>query len=209
MATNQELIDYYKDLLIIQYRNKPKARATIDALVKNVIMNQLGQQLYDAFDVDQAEGVQLDVIGKYVGVSRYNNGFSGPVTLNDSDFKALINFASIKNNAPSSLGEIQKLINDYFGEDILLFDTQNMQMSYMIDSSLGSVELVQVIVVEDLLPVPMGVQLTSIIYGTPIDQFYGFQTYDFGPFNVTPLNNYDSYDMSSPWLSYSNSLELS
>jgi hypothetical protein len=41
MATDQELIDYYADLLILQYKQKPKAYATIQTIVKNVIMNQL------------------------------------------------------------------------------------------------------------------------------------------------------------------------
>jgi len=69
--TVQSLIDYYVNLLIVQYHGKPKARATIEAYVKEVIGDGILFDIRDAFSVDTAVGVQLDVIGKYVGVDRF------------------------------------------------------------------------------------------------------------------------------------------
>lgn len=67
----EELLNYYKNLLIIQYHNGTKAKATIDAYVNLLWANQVLRQIRDSFDVDTAVGEQLDVIGLWVGVDRY------------------------------------------------------------------------------------------------------------------------------------------
>ena len=67
----EELINYYKNLLIIQYHSGRKAKATIEAMVNLLWANQLLKQIRDGFDVDTAIGAQLDVIGLWVGVDRY------------------------------------------------------------------------------------------------------------------------------------------
>lgn len=67
----ESLISYYVDLLIVQYHNKTNARATIDAVIREGIANGLVFDVRDAFSVDTASGVQLDIIGQYVGVNRF------------------------------------------------------------------------------------------------------------------------------------------
>lgn len=66
-----DFVDQYLLLLIKQYYSKPKARAEIEMKVREY------EKLYniistfpDEFDVDQAYGHRLDLIGKIVGVSR-------------------------------------------------------------------------------------------------------------------------------------------
>lgn len=72
----QILQDYYTNLLIIQYKTKAKARTTIQTLIKELIPinkstgNLLFSDIRDAFNVATATGVNLDIIGKYVGCSR-------------------------------------------------------------------------------------------------------------------------------------------
>ncbi len=68
--TTQEIIDSYVDLLIAQYSNKPRARGTVAAYVSEVVASEIYTQVRDAFDLDTAVGVQLDVLGEYRGVSR-------------------------------------------------------------------------------------------------------------------------------------------
>jgi hypothetical protein len=68
--TTQELITYYQNLLIIQYYTKPRARATIAELVEQVLADQIIQKVADAYDIDTAVGVQLDVLAEYRGLSR-------------------------------------------------------------------------------------------------------------------------------------------
>lgn len=66
--------DYYANLLIIQYHNKPRARATIKLMAHFLWANMLLLQIRDAFDWKTAIGKQLDIIGEWVGVDRFYNG---------------------------------------------------------------------------------------------------------------------------------------
>lgn len=204
--TTQELIDYYANLLILQYLGKAKAYATIQTLVTPVIMDQLPTQVQDAFNltgVNLAVGAQLDILGKYQNVSRNGFGFEGqPITLDDDDFRSFILMATIRNNAGSSLAEIQDLIHTFFPEQMMVFDYQNMQMSYLVAASIGSPELIQMFVTEGLLPKPMGVGLSVVIYAPVITEFFGFRTYSLPAMNSNPFNTYTDYQTDWPWLSY-------
>lgn len=63
--------DQYKKLLIIQYSDKPKALAHIENIIGELEkVYDLANLFESAFDVDQALGKQLDIIGKIVGISR-------------------------------------------------------------------------------------------------------------------------------------------
>lgn len=73
MANITPVLDYYKNLLIIQYHEKDKAKATIEALVSAVLANGIVLDVDTGFNIDTAVGVQLDIIGKYVGVDRFYN----------------------------------------------------------------------------------------------------------------------------------------
>jgi hypothetical protein len=200
--TTQDIINYYSGLLILQYFTKPKAIATIQAIVGPVIMDQLPIAVQNAYDLNSAVGVQLDVLGKYAGVSREGYIFSGPVVLGDADFRTLIKLAIVQNNGGSSLADIQKLISIYFPGTLLIFDFKDMRIGYFFDSSVGSDTLAQFIVKQGLLPKPMGVQLGTVVYAANINNFFGFRTYELPGFNVAPFNSYSDYKSGCPWLSY-------
>lgn len=74
--TVDELKQYYSDLLIIQYANAPKAIATIKAFAGEAIADQIIPTVRDGFDLNEATGDQLDVLGAYRGVSRFVYGFA-------------------------------------------------------------------------------------------------------------------------------------
>ena len=220
--TTLEIIAYYVNLLIMQYKQKPKASATIRALASAAVMpvgsftNPIDpvlplaiQNAYNLVGDDVAQGVQLDVLGKYAGVSRVGSGLQGqPITLDDSDFYSLIQFATVLNTSPSDLSSIQKIVNTFFGSNLFVFDFQNMHMGYMIDSSLGTANFAQMIVVQDLLPRPMGVQLASVIYAPHIERFFGFRTYYWATYKNTSFNSYTNYDTTKTWLSYTDALVI-
>ncbi len=76
--TTQDLIDYYVNLLIIQYATHPKARATVAAFVETVIQDQIASQVGEGFGFSvtpglqptSAQGVQLDAVASYRGAQR-------------------------------------------------------------------------------------------------------------------------------------------
>lgn len=210
--TTQDIINYYANLLIIQYKGKPKAYATIQTVVTPVIMDQLPTKVMNAFNLigsSPAVGVQLDVLGKYVGVKRTGVGFNGQITLNDADFLTLIQFAIIRNHAGSDLAEIQALMNQFFPGEVLVFDYSNMHMSYLISSSIGSQNLIQLVVSEGLLPKPMGVALSTTVYTPTITSFFGFRTYFLPAFRSSPFNSYASVEtVNFPAIPASGTFEL-
>lgn len=72
MAINiDNVTEYYQNLLIIQYNEKIKAKAEIGSFVKNLLNNDIYSQVEEGFDLETAVGVQLDILGKYIGVDRF------------------------------------------------------------------------------------------------------------------------------------------
>lgn len=72
-AALEELQNYYANLLIIQYHNKPKAIALIKNLVKHLFADMILFKIRDGFNIVNEPfsiGKQLDCIGEWVGVDR-------------------------------------------------------------------------------------------------------------------------------------------
>lgn len=111
--------NYYADLLIIQYRQKPKARATIKLGTGLYLCDGLLFQMNNILDIDTAIGVQLDLIGKILGQPRNISG----LTI-DKDF-----FSFEKENAygfsdKSALSQgLWKSYNNSIGSIYMLFDS--------------------------------------------------------------------------------------
>ncbi len=123
----------------------------------DVILPLAVQDGFNLIGDNIAVGVQLDVIGEYVGVSRTGPGFYQQITLSDADFLTLIQFAIIRNNAGSSLAEIVGLLFQFFGSGITVTDYLDMFMSVTINESLGSTDVLQLVVTEGIFPIPMAV----------------------------------------------------
>lgn len=203
--TVDELKIYYASLLINQYRDKPKAFATVKAVVDFMVMDLLPTEVRDAFDIETAVGVQLDTLGMYQGIDRYSWGPNGDFTLTDDEFRSLIKMAIVKNSSNSSLKTIVDLLNTYFPTEIQVFDSQNMKIHYMVD--IVSDNLLYAFINEVLLPKPMGVQLTAIIYADNIDKVFGFRTYAASLNRGVNLNNYTNYQSDTQFITYTDNIQ--
>lgn len=181
------------------------SQITITILETDLTLPLAVQNGFNLIGSQTAVGVQLDVLAKYVGVTRMGIGFNGQaISLNDSDFLQLIKMGILTNNSGSSLYDIDRLLFNFFPGLILVFDNANMTLQYFLSSQIGTTDLIELFVTENLLPAPMGVGVG--IYLAPIvDAFFGFITYDFPtqPPMTRPLNNYDNYQTDWPWFSYS------
>ena len=203
--TDLEIAQYYADLLIMQYRDKPKATATVTAFAQMLVDGQLPLAVQNAFDINTAVGGQLDIIGKYAGVTRDGYSFTGPMTLDDEDYRKILKLKIIKNNSGSSLYEIKNLLALYFAGQIRVFDYKDMTMSYYVNSSFGSRQLVEFFIKKDLLPSPMAVGIGGTIYDSTL-KFFSFRTY-YAISKGFPFNTYDNYNEAWPWLTYKYALE--
>lgn len=211
MMTKQEYIDYYKDLLILQYRGKQNAEAHISLLADIFSMDLLPLELLNSFDLDSAEGVQLDILAKYFGVNRTGRILNGQiVTLDDNDLRELMRLIQITNYTNATLYEMKNLLYQNFGNNIILVDYLDMRIGYVIYPSIGSSELGQFIVANNLLPSPMGVLTSATIIGYDNAKFYGFVTYgNQDTTNIAPFTRYDDgFKNTDIWLRYSDSVEV-
>lgn len=102
--TNSELIEYYKELLIIQYNDKPKARATIEAVSDQLIFFEIMENVANGFQIGNSVGKQLDILAKYSGVdrvvvgltfSRAYFGFSKPGEVDPFQWKPFAKYGEV------------------------------------------------------------------------------------------------------------------
>lgn len=89
MADITDIVDYYSNLLILQYNDLPKATANIELLSSTFLASGVAIDVLNAYNIDPslgptAVGKQLDVMGKYAGVTRYYS------TLNLQNFFAMV-----------------------------------------------------------------------------------------------------------------------
>lgn len=204
--TTQQIIDYYANLLIIQYVNQPKAFSTMQLWASLPVMDQLPSAVQNAYNINTAVGVQLNIIGKYVGVSRNQYNFSGPVTLSDDDYRLLIKIQIVQNNSGSTLAAIQNLLNTFFAGIITVFDYQDMTMDYFFDSVIGVDNIAEVFIRGGFLPRPMAVRLRATIIAPTTNFFFGMRTYFSAGYKINPFNNYTNYQTNWPWLSYTDAI---
>lgn len=65
-------MDKYTELISSQHRQQPKFTATVETLTEAVAhIKTVVQKIPYAFDLDEAVGAQLDIVGLWVGQSRY------------------------------------------------------------------------------------------------------------------------------------------
>src|SRR6516225_2366644 len=70
---NTTLVAYYVALLLLQYK-KPNAQAMVSSLITALMVYDLMVSVRDGYNVENAVGVQLDVLGKYLGPGRVVSG---------------------------------------------------------------------------------------------------------------------------------------
>lgn len=117
-------LSYYADRLILQYREKPKARNTIAIFGLALMAEGLAQQIIPAFSLETAVGAQLDVIGKYVGLSRHI-GLPAPqpyFEFSDPTVPFVSDMGFHDSTDPSVNGQVVWYYSTYFG-------TQNTDLS--------------------------------------------------------------------------------
>lgn len=169
---NADLIEYYRDLLIIQYSVLEKAPDHIRALIDVIMIYDLIQDVKNAYDIETAVGVQLDVIGKYLGIDR--NVPVSPFVLSDTDYRFYQKLKVIQNNSNHSTKSIVELVFQIFGTNLLFYDRYNMTIAYVFPESQKTlVDLARDI---GLLPKPAAVGL-SLTYTTDITNIFGYRKY--------------------------------
>jgi hypothetical protein len=198
--TNAELVKYYKNLLILQYKRQLKAPEHIKALVEIDMIFELIELVQNGFDITTTIGVQQDILGKYLGIDRIISGIPFTIDyfgfmlygtdpglslyegfmeygdtppaiqffkygesedvleLTDAEFRVIQQFRVIQANSLHSNQVIDQALFDAFGTDVILTDNEDMTIEYVFP--IAQNKLAIILQSEDLLPRPMGVELT-------------------------------------------------
>lgn len=200
--SENEIKDYYANLLILQYRTLEKARAHIKALVRNAYADGLLKKVIDGFNIDTAVGKQLDILGKYIGLGRNVKTIlsdSGSTVLDDNDYRLLLKFKLLSNITFASTAQIRNALYELFPQSVRVFDRRDMSYDYVVSTQFQNV--IGVILAEELLPLPLGVGYNSIVIADEVDSYYGFSSYT--GINDNP-NGYSDYTngFKNRYLSY-------
>lgn len=177
-------ISTYLNRITSEHKVRPKFMALVEARLKPFIeLFELLEEIDKAFDIDTAEGNQLDIIGQYVGVSRLldfqpNNS---EALLPDPYYRMLLKARISLNNWDGSIEGIKKIWGDVFPEyEIQIVDNQDMTMEARIIGleTLFENELVQH---GYITPKPMGVLIDySVVFSIQLDSslFVGNMVYN-------------------------------
>ena len=156
----------------------------------SLLPTTLPQTIIKGYDVNTAVGKQLDIIGKYVGLKRQVKtliGDSNTNVLNDKQYRMLLKLKMIKNTSFSSTSQLRSALYNLFPTSIRLYDNRNMTYQYQLSSAFN--DLLNVILAEELLPVPMALGWNAIVVPNLL-QLYGYS--DYSRLNDNP-NGYSDY----------------
>ncbi len=148
MANVTDIIDYYVNLLIIQYKGQPNAEATIALMAQTMLASGIIIDVMNGFNIDAdlgptAVGAQLDIIGKYVGVDRYYT------SIDLINYTALVPYAQGASppTSPPAWGLSTYATfgnNDYNGT--LLYDSITTETNALTDADFLTLILFQIII---------------------------------------------------------------
>lgn len=156
----------------------------------SLLPTTLPQMIIEGYDVNTAVGNQLDIIGKYVGLKRQVKSLIGTANTNvltDAQYRTLLKLKMIKNTNFSSTSQLRTALYNLFPTSIRLYDNRNMTYQYQLSTAFT--DLVNVILAEELLPVPMALGWNAIVVPNLL-QLYGYS--DYSGLNDNP-NGYSDY----------------
>lgn len=207
METVNGIVESYSKLLVLQYRQKPKAVATIQTMARNALMptgglgltdndgnlltNNAGipletgdyvsgllpLQLNQAFNLDNAVGQQLDILGKYIGGKRQGYNFSQAMNLDDDQYRQFLKILVGRNKLRFDIKSIQEFIAQFFKDVLQVFAYGNMWIGYSYLVPVGSNLVAEFFIKAGQLPDPLCVGLKPLVPVAPKgNKFFGFTT---------------------------------
>ena len=162
-------VDYYLKLFTSQYQNSTNLKAFAQVFLdKMQDITDLIDALYFYFDLDEATGDQLDIVGELLGQSRYvdfepTDGSSPK--LDDETYRILLKCKVLNNHWDGKIDSLQPAWKLIFPTgNIVVQDNQDMTMSVFVYGEFTS-KIVDLIEHGYVVPRPEGV-LVNIYTGT-------------------------------------------
>lgn len=195
---------YYSNLLILQYHDKPKAKATIEAVV-SLLPDDLIQEVTNGFDIETAVGKQLDILGEYIGVDRHYTEDDEIKVLSDEDYRIILKLKAICNTSNLSHKSLDESLYEFFSNTVRMDSAGNMEMTYFVPKN--KTPIILAAIQKEVLPRPMGVRCSYIIEYDK--KFFGFCTYqNQNAVYKTGFRTYNDPDKQGEMLTYSKRIEF-
>ena len=171
------LQDFYLSLITSEHRDKPKYTSTLSALfTPSDDIFTLGSIFDDYFDLDNATGVQLDIIGEMIGQGR-KVSFTNSGVLDDDGYRILLKTKIIKNYWKGSISDLRLLWNNLFpNNNILIHDNQDMTLQVALSGDFRDVDK-QLILGGYVVPKPQSVAINFFHFGDTINPTYNNKLY--------------------------------
>ncbi len=140
---DKKLIQYYKNLLILQYKDKPSAVKHVEHLLSVSAIFELLTSVEQGYNLDAqlgklAKGQQLDVLADYVGISRQVRELISPKSFGTINYNEHDSSNRITTYVTSSIqygvlaqGQIWTYLSSLQYKLALLSDTQVLKMVQM------------------------------------------------------------------------------
>jgi hypothetical protein len=164
-------LDYYLGLLTSEYRNSQKLNAFLRVLLQKFDdISQCLVAMDDAFDVDNAVGPQLDLIGAIVGATRavpFQPSNSVSPVLDDGIYKIYLKAKIAQNQWDGTIDSLQTVWQDLFPFGrIAIQDEQNMTATIFLTGAFTSIEQ-DLIINGFIVPRPQGVLYNYVFSKLP------------------------------------------
>ena len=125
-----------------------------------------------AFDIDNAAGEQLDILGSYVGIKRMLNyaPSEGDPEMSDDEFRTMIRLKIAQNVWDGTNKGAQQAYKEVFGDKFTFTQSDNMDCTVSVTCS-GDVtsRQVEIITYTKSLLIPAGVSFTFTVNGAAIE----------------------------------------
>lgn len=163
----------YLELLSVRNSQRVKFHDLSDAVLSLPTATGTAVESFDtAFDIENATGVQLDIIGALVGATRLLNyaPATGDRLMDDDEFRVVIRLTIAKNGWDGTFGSIQETYDEIFSKSVTFSYTDGQDMSLVIDvyGAIGTREI-EILENSGLLLMPVGVSHTVRISSEKVD----------------------------------------
>ena len=169
----------YAALLSQKNYNREKFNLLVRSFLEpGVNLSELVNSFVEAFDLENAGGQQLDIIGNLIGASRVLNYApgEGERSMDDDEFKLVLKLTIAQNIWDGTLGSLGPLYKNIFGDSASIRYKDNQDMTVDIDV-FGDISTREAEILRNsgLLLVPAGVGKNVILSGGSVStSTYGY-----------------------------------
>lgn len=151
-------INRYLNLITSEHSDRPKFRATVTAALNKA---DIGIDFVDAFDIDTAVGVQLDLIGAVLGLDRklsFQPTDGSSSILADGDYRSLLKAKIVLNQWDGTMETLTDALARWNASIYFVIkDNQDMTMDVI---AMGTNQLQKELIVNGyVVPKPAGVKI--------------------------------------------------